>query len=427
MSSKGKAELPLSHGKGRPRPPIPKHYECPQGWAYLETGGNRIRIRVLLDSGFNFFLVNAKLVSQFEIPYEMRQKAIDIVASDGAVASLEGKKYSHPITLEIGYGHRSTISAEIAAAGHYDLVIPFGWWYKKHPLSNVEDPEKWEFKHDDCHAHVEDKAVADLYEFDETVAYNSQAQYIGRIGYKKGETEITLDSLPREYLQYKKLYLPETAESIHTGRTFDHPIDLKKGAEAPWGPIYPMSQYQLKALAAYLPDMHKQGKIGHSKSPAGAPILFVPKPDGRLQLCVDYRQLNKLTILNKYPLPLMSELRDRVAGAQIFCKIELKDNYHHIHIQAGEEWKTAFRTRFGHYEYKVMPFGLVNAPATFQAMMNMILREFLDHGVIVYLDDILIYSENYEEHVELVKKVVARLEEHRLAISRKKSVFLYLQ
>ena len=100
----------------------------------------------------------------------------------------------------------------------------------------------------------------------------------------------------------------------------------------------------------------------------------------------------------------MSELRDRLAGAKIFSKIDFKDGYHRIRIRAGDEWKTAFRTRYGHYEYKVMPFRLVNAPATFQAMMNKILREFLDHGVVVYLDDILIYSENYEEHVELVKK-----------------------
>ena len=119
----------------------------------------------------------------------------------------------------------------------------------------------------------------------------------------------------------------------------------------------------------------------------------------------------------------MSELRDRVLGAKVFGKINLKDPYHLIRIRAGDEWKTAFRTRYGHYEYKVMPFGLVNAPATFQAMMNKVLREFLDHGVVVYMDDILIYSENYEKHIELVKKVLARLEEHRLAISLKKSAF----
>ena len=119
----------------------------------------------------------------------------------------------------------------------------------------------------------------------------------------------------------------------------------------------------------------------------------------------------------------MGELKDRVAGAKIFTKLDLKDSYHLLRIPEGDEWKTAFRTRYGHFEYKVMPFGLVNAPATFQAMMNKILREFLDHGVVVYLDDILIYSTSEEEHIELVRKVLAKLKEHKLAISVTKSVF----
>jgi len=113
----------------------------------------------------------------------------------------------------------------------------------------------------------------------------------------------------------------------------------------------------------------------------------------------------------------MTELRQRVAGATIFTKLDLKDGYHLIRIKKGDVWKTAFRTRYGHYEYKVMPFGLVNAPATFQAMMNTILRELLDHGVVVYLDDILIYSKTIEEHKALVKQVQARLERQDLAIS----------
>jgi len=166
-----------------------------------------------------------------------------------------------------------------------------------------------------------------------------------------------------------------------------------------------------------------EGKIADSESPYGAPILFVPKPDGSLQLCVDYRNLNKLTILNKYPLPLMDELRDRVAGAKVFTKLDLKDGYHLIRMRKGDAHKTAFRTRYSQYEYKVMPFGLVNAPATFQTLMNKILREFLDHGVVVYLGDILIYSENMDDHIKLVQKVLDRLEQHDLAVSLKKSVF----
>jgi len=169
--------------------------------------------------------------------------------------------------------------------------------------------------------------------------------------------------------------------------------------------------------------MLAEGKILHSKSPAEAPILFVPKSDGGLRLCIDYRQLNQLTILNKYPLPLMTELRERVAGPTIFTKLDLEDGYNLIRIKKGDEWKTAFRTRYRHYEYKIMQFDLVNAPATFQAMMNTILPEFLDHRVVVYLDHILIYSKTIEGHEILVKQVLARLERNHLAVSLKKSVF----
>jgi len=184
-----------------------------------------------------------------------------------------------------------------------------------------------------------------------------------------------------------------------------------------------MSAHQLNELDEYLKKIRAEGKITNSESPYGAPILFVPKPDGSLRLCVDYRNLNKLTILNKYPLPLMDKPRDCVAGAKVFTKLDLKDGYHLIRMRKGDEHKTAFRTRYAQYEYKVMPFGLVNAPATFQKMMNKILTEFLDHRVVGYLDDILIYSENMDDHIKLVQKVLDRLEQHDWAVLLKKSVF----
>ena len=240
---------------------------------------------------------------------------------------------------------------------------------------------------------------------------------------KKDQSSISLEGIPANYHQHKKLFLPETGEILAERRTFDHTIDLVPGAIPPWGHIYPMSAHQLDLLDKYLLKILQQGKISKSKSPAGAPILFVPKTYGSMRLCVDYRQLNKLTIANKYPLQLRTELRDRVAGAKIFTKLDLKDGYHLLQIKEGDEWKTAFHASYGHYEYKVMPFGLVNAAATFQTMMNTILRDFLDHRVVVYLDDIHIYCKNEEEHIALVKKVLAQLEEYEFAVSTTKSVF----
>ena len=383
--------------------PSPKHYDCPEWSAFPFVSDKRHKILVLLDSGSNIFLLNQKTGRSLKIPYEITETPLQITAFNGEISSTGGKYYFDPIELEIGTNsHISMVSCEIADGRKYDMIIHFGRWHQEHPIKNIENPSKWRFEHANCMNHGEDEGIADMFEWDETVAFDKNATMIGRIRATK-KKEVELDGLPREYWQYKDLFKDEKAEMLSPRRTFDHAIDLKEGATPTWGPIYPMSAFQLEELNKYMCKILAEGKIVHSKSRAGAPIIFVPKPDGRLRLCVDYRELNKLTILNKYPLPLMTELWQRVAGATVFTKVDLKDGYHLIRIRKGDEWKTAFLTHNGHYEYKVTPFGLVNAPATFQAMMNTILREFLDHGVVVYLDDILIYSKSLEDHTALIK------------------------
>ena len=151
-----------------------------------------------------------------------------------------------------------------------------------------------------------------------------------------------------------------------------------------------MSAEKLEALRQYLDENTKKGFIRESQSEAGYPILFVPKKDGSLRLCVNYRELNNITFKNNYPLPLIGELQDRFQGAKWFTQFDIPGAYNRIRIKHGDEWKTAFRTRFGHYEYLVMPFGLTNAPATFQSFINNVLRKFLDVFVVVYLDDIVV-------------------------------------
>ena len=142
-----------------------------------------------------------------------------------------------------------------------------------------------------------------------------------------------------------------------------------------------------------------------------------------MRLCVDYRELNDITVKNSYPLPLISEIQDRFQKAKYFTKFDIPAAYNRIRIKEGDEWKTAFGTRFGHYEYLVMPFGLTNAPATFQAFINNVLREYLDVFVTAYLDDILIYSETYEEHIIHVNKVLETMKQANLRIKLSKSEF----
>jgi RNase H-like domain found in reverse transcriptase/Reverse transcriptase (RNA-dependent DNA polymerase)/Integrase zinc binding domain/Chromo (CHRromatin Organisation MOdifier) domain/Integrase core domain len=216
--------------------------------------------------------------------------------------------------------------------------------------------------------------------------------------------------LPEALKGYADVFSPQNAEKLAANREgIDLAIEIQEGQEPPYGPLYPLSQAELEVLRRYLQENLDKGFIRPSKSPAGSPILFVPKKDGTLRLCVDYRGLNKVTVKNRYPLPLMGEILDRVNGATVFSKIDLKDAYYRIRIQPGDEWKTAFRTRYGHYEYLVMPFGLTNAPAAFQAYINQALRGLVDDFCIVYLDDILIFSKTEEEHAEHLRLVCDRL------------------
>jgi hypothetical protein len=184
-----------------------------------------------------------------------------------------------------------------------------------------------------------------------------------------------------------------------------------------------MSHEELKELKVRLEELLAKGYIKPNKSPYGAPVLFVHKKDGTLRMCVDYRALNKATLKNRHPLPHIDDLFDRLSGAKVFSRIDLRSRYYQIMIKEGDEEKTTCRTRYGSYEFMVMPFGLTNAPATFYILMNDIFRQWLDDFVVVYIDDILIYSSSLEEHAEHLRKVFQRLKENKLYAKLEKCEF----
>jgi hypothetical protein len=195
------------------------------------------------------------------------------------------------------------------------------------------------------------------------------------------------------------------------------------GVAPPAKAPYRMSHEELKELKVQLEELLAKGYIKLSKSPYGALVLFVHKKDGTLRMCVDYRALNKAMVKNRYLLPRIDDLFDRLSGAKVFSRIDLSLGYYQIRIAEGDEEKTACQTRYGSYEFMVMPFGLTNAPATFRTLMNDIFQEWLDDFVVVYIDDILIYNGSLEEHAEHLRKVFQRLRENKLYAKLEKCKF----
>ena len=231
------------------------------------------------------------------------------------------------------------------------------------------------------------------------------------------------DGLPADLAEFADVFSEKGLDTLPDHGPYDCPIDIVEGGQIPHKRLYKLTLAEQKILREYLDENLAKGTIRHSKSPAGAPIMFVKKKDGTLRPVVDYRGLNAVTIKNRHALPLIPVLLDNLAGARLYSKVDLRNAYNHIRIRAGDEWKTAFRTQYGHFEYWVMPFGLSNAPAVFQHMINDIFRDMLDNGLIVYLDDLLIYSKTMEEHQRILQEVLHRLRKARLFAKLEKCEF----
>ncbi|KAL0539731.1 hypothetical protein IC582_023947 [Cucumis melo] len=226
------------------------------------------------------------------------------------------------------------------------------------------------------------------------------------------EADVSLSSEPvvRDYPDV----FPEELPGLPPHREVEFAIELEPGTVPISRAPYRMAPAELKELKVQLQELLDKGFIRPSVSPWGAPVLFVKKKDGSMRLCIDYRELNKVTVKNRYPLPRIDDLFDQLQGATVFSKIDLRSGYHQLRIKNEDVPKTAFRSRYGHYEFIVMSFGLTNAPAVFMDLMNRVFREFLDTFVIVFIDDILIYSKTEAEHEEHLRMVLQTLRDNKL-------------
>ena len=369
------------------------------------TSELEISCSAMLDSGAGGNFMDLTFAHENHIPLLKRTTPLDMETVDGSPLS------SGPVTQEtvklqirINTDHHEDIHFSLISSPKFPIILGIPWLAIHNPSIDWEN-HVLHFPSEFCQSNCLQNP-------------QSSAPPIPQV-LEQSASEL----IPLPYKKFQDVGDKKNADKLPPHRSYDCPIELLPGAEIPFGCIYPLSDPELKALKKYLDEDLKKGFIRPSTSPAGAPFFFVEKKDSSLRPCIDYRKLNSITVKNRYPLPLISELLERLRTAKIFTKLDLRGAYNLVRIRQGDEWKTAFRTRYGHFEYLVMPFGLCNAPATFQHFVNDVFRDMLDQFVIIYLDDILIFSENLEQHRIDVCKVLQRLREHQLYLKLEKCEF----
>src|SRR6266446_74240 len=237
------------------------------------------------------------------------------------------------------------------------------------------------------------------------------------------QPEDTLSGVPQEYHEFCNVFSGEKANALAPHRPYDLKINLEEGMKPFHGLIYLLLPPELTALREFLEENVQNGFICPSKSPWGSPVLFIKKKDGSLCLCIDFHALNRVTEKDCYPLPLIPDLLNSLGLARIYSKINLKHAYHLVQIAEGDKPKTAFHTCYGSYEWQVMPFGLSNAPASFQRFINEVLRDLMDVCTVGYLDNILVYLDSLEDHQDHVCEVLHCLHTAGLYANLKKCKF----
>ena len=379
----------------------------------LTVGTRSIPTFALIDCGATgLAFIDIDFMRQHSLPTTLLSTPRTLEVIDGRPISSGAITHRCQLGIQIGT-HLEGLPMFVTTLGHYPLVLGIPW-LRRHDVALHFATNRLSFGSEYCLHHC--------------LPGNRPSSVSALLRPPPEDPDLALLSvaktrIPPEYADFASLFSEEESWSLPPHRPYDHSIPLRDGASPAFGPLYTQSHRELQVLREWLDDNLEKGFIRASSSPAASPILFVKKPDGELRLCVDFRDLNQKTIKNRYPLPLFRETLMRLHKAKVFTKLDVRSAYNLIRMAPGEEWKTAFRTRYGLYESLVMPFGLTNAPASFQHFINDTLHEYLDVFCTAYLDDILIYSENPKEHTDHVRLVLTALSGAGLNLKPEKCEF----
>jgi len=400
-------------------------------------------VNILLDSGAAGNFISKSFVDEYRLVSKKRNPTGPVAQAtmaDGTAYDLD--EYVHRAKIKIK-DYRDTVDLDVVPLDSaYQVILGQPWLEKYNPKIDFEK-KTVAFTHRSCR-HFWSSPCPTRSTTTEVIPLSSVQ--LRRVLRKRPTSELFLcmvreteegvetdihsstaaeaGELLKDILKdYQDVFPDNLPPGLPPKRSVDHRIDLEPGAQPAARPDYKKSLPEQDEMKRQIHEMLERGEIQPSVSPYGAPVLFVKKQDGSLRMCIDYRALNKQTIKNKYPLPRIEEMLDRLGKAKVFSKLDLRSGYHQIRVAEEDVYKTAFSTRYGHYEFLVMPFGLTNAPATFQTLMNDIFRPFLDKFVMVYLDDILIFSNSPEEHEQHLRQVLDVLRKHKLYCKESKCEF----
>ena len=378
----------------------------------LNVSNVSTKTKILLDCGSHLNLMDIYFAKENNIPYSTETNFPN-VSGIGGTQTIIGETV--PISLRYK-NHICKTTFYVVDLPAYCALLGIDWLETHNPTINFTTKEL-SFNSNHCISNC----LALPSTFTTYVSLNNTNEN-NEIENKENNNKIN-KSLPKKLIPFKDVFSEIYANELPPHRPYDCEIKLLPNTVLYYGPIYPLTEKESTALKEYIDEMLAKGFIRKSKSPAGAPIFFVLKKNGELRLVVDYRHLNEITIRDSYPLPLINDMLEHLSKGKVFSKLDLRSAYNLVRIKEGDEYKTAFTCKYGHFEYLVMPFGLKNAPAVFQHFINDVLEDIIGKFAFCYIDDIIIFSPDLETHYKHLIEVLTRLRKAGLYAKLEKCEF----